>query len=112
MFSLLCKSHNIFWAKENAWDSNGWYVDSFMEGGYTEVLNLVVDGGNYFSLNGTANDYFPLNEWTHIVWTFNTTDNNASLYINGINQTLDINGNPSSISQVNDEKCFGIVNEH
>jgi hypothetical protein len=94
----------IFYAKDTAWDDNGWYIA--IDGSFPRLLT-VVDGANCFWYTATINTLFPLNEKVHVVVTFNSTTNAKAIYINGVSKTLVTYGTPDSITGTAVTKYLG-----
>ncbi|MDR2903869.1 MAG: glycoside hydrolase family 127 protein, partial [Clostridiales bacterium] len=67
----------VLWAKGTAWNQNGWFA------GWTkgESMCLVTDGDTIAGIGSTqANNYLPLNEWTHYAATFDSATGTLSVY--------------------------------
>ncbi len=72
--------NNIFWAKpDGGWNQEGWYLT--YDSGYSSFM--VVDGFNRFYVDESADEFLPLNEWTHVVATFDSDTKEAAIYKNG-----------------------------
>ncbi|MCX6796562.1 MAG: DUF2341 domain-containing protein, partial [Candidatus Falkowbacteria bacterium] len=98
----------FFYAKkDDEWDSNGWYFQSNNVGA-DKCLEIMVDGGNGFYVTCTPDSTFPLNQWTHIAFTFNSSTNSYAAYINGTIQSVSASGNPDSISGTDDLKYITV----
>jgi len=97
------------WAKEDSrqCEDTGWYLDSWDDAENHEAFNLVVDGCNYFRITDYPDNVFPLNQWTHVAASFNSTTNVGALYINGISRSIDTIGSPDSITGTADSKTIG-----
>jgi hypothetical protein len=90
---------------KGAWNGNGWYVDSYDPLNEDRPLNLVVDGANGVQVTGIDPDtFYPLNTWTHVVVTFNSTTNAGGAYKNAVSQTLTSYGTADSITSTADTK--------
>ncbi len=89
-----------FWLKPNA-DISGEQIIAWSKGKYTgdgwylntnenAPLGLSVGPGSsqpyFIQVNGTAKDFFPTGEWTHVVATYNSKTKKAMFYRNGIPQ--------------------------
>lgn len=63
------KEVKIFWFKQSgAYDSNGWTLGSWSD---QEALKFTPDGANgYLFQSGSADAFYPLNEWVHIAVTY------------------------------------------
>lgn len=75
----------IAWNKGN-YAGDGWYLN--MNG--NKPLGLSAGPGSsqpyFIQVNGTAKDFFPTGEWTHVVVTYNSKTKKAMFYRNGIPQ--------------------------
>ena len=91
----------VFWAKpDTGWNQNGWFIT--YNSGKSSIM--VVDGFNGFCVDEQPNNFLPLNEWTHVVVTFDSETKEAAIYKNGVPQTVlrgeaaNLGGDPSSIT--------------
>jgi len=99
------KQRHLGWFKGSAWNGNGWYVDSYDIDNANKPLNLVVDGNNLFEVpNIDPNTFYPLNTWTYIAVTFNSTTNAGQAYKNAVSQTFNASGIPDAITATADTK--------
>ncbi|WP_194842050.1 Ig-like domain-containing protein [Gracilibacillus salitolerans] len=101
--------NNIFWAKpDGGWNQDGWYLT--YDDGYSSFM--VVDGFNRFYVDEPADEFLPLNEWTHVVATFDSDSNEASIYKNGEPQEVTIaeEDGLESITATDDPKYLGYTN--
>ena len=104
----------MIWTKGSAWSGSGWYIESYdLDYPGQEGLDMVVDGTGCFRIAQRPDTLFPLNQWAHIVTTFNSTTHAYSAYINGVSQTvascngLGILSDPLTISSTADPKYIG-----
>ncbi|MFC1741787.1 LamG-like jellyroll fold domain-containing protein, partial [Nanoarchaeota archaeon] len=98
----------VMYAKADAvWNSNGWYLSIEDLGNENEAVAMVVDGSSGFRVIQDPNAFYPLNEWVHIAVTFNSGTDEKVIYKNGVSQSLDTFGTPSSITATGDEKYIG-----
>ncbi|MFD0693401.1 OmpL47-type beta-barrel domain-containing protein [Paenibacillus sp. GCM10027628] len=95
----------LLWFKpENDYAANGFFVT------YNgDVSSLVmVDGTGNFFVKSAPDDFLPLNEWTNVVFTFDSETKAAAIYKNGIAQEIDTDGDLNSITATSDIKKIGV----
>nr|WP_261306320.1 LamG-like jellyroll fold domain-containing protein [Paenibacillus andongensis] len=95
----------LLWFKpENDYAANGFFVT------YNgDVSSLVmVDGTGNFFVKSAPDDFLPLNEWTNVVFTFDSETKAAAIYKNGIAQEIDMDGDLNSITAASDVKKIGV----
>lgn len=102
----------IFWAKPSGvFDStSGWHITSDDGANENTPIVLRVSGNNYCYVTADIDTFYPLNEWTHIAGTFNSTTNACSLYKNGVAVTTANSGTPDVINSSADIKYIGLNN--
>jgi len=79
----------LFFAKtEDTWNTDGYYV--YIKGAATaQGIGLIVSGGNgVYTTETNPNNLFPLNAWSHLVITWNSTTNTATCKINNVAKTM------------------------
>ncbi|MBF0206848.1 MAG: hypothetical protein HQK53_08140, partial [Oligoflexia bacterium] len=96
---------NLLYAK-GAYDGNGFYT-TFGPSNGTYAFYFVADGFNGFRISTAVDTFFPINEWTHIAFTFNSTDHTARFYKNGVSQTFTQFGTPLTVTSTTDTKYIG-----
>ncbi len=91
------------WVKPDRLDVTNQILSCFEQGGgWKSILGLQNDGDLYFYPSNDANNYnlittpLTVNEWTHVLVTWDYNKRNAYFYINGINQTLTIENIPTN----------------
>ena len=105
--AALTGEHILAWFKDdNNWASEGWYI-SLNTDGYVSVRVSTGTGVQESTAAGTAADFFPVGEWTHLVVTFDGTFNTCSVYRNGVAQTVTTNGASSGIHETSAHKYIG-----
>ena len=105
--AALTGEHILAWFKDdNNWASEGWYI-SLNTDGYVSVRVSTGTGVQESTAAGTAADFFPVGEWTHLVVTFDGTSNTCSVYRNGVAQTVTTNGASSGIHETSAHKYIG-----
>lgn len=93
----LTGNNPILWAKnDSTYDGNGFYTNYPVGDGYSSFF--VVDGFNAIYVAQNPNDFLPLNEWTHVAVTWNSDTKVGNIYKNGVEQTVDVVGTPSTIT--------------
>jgi hypothetical protein len=102
----------IAWLKPNAtFNGSGWYLTiddrNFGMGNRNQSPLMAVDGINGFYCTGSPDTLFPLNTWTHLAVTFNSSTNAKAIFINGVSQSLSSLGVPDSITATSDTKYMG-----
>lgn len=107
-----------FWFKRTASISGeqvvAWFKPNgnYAGQGFFITLNgaiiMMIDGTNLFKVAQTPNAFFPLNEWTHVAFTFNSVTKQGSIYKNGVAQQVAIEGALNSITPTNDPKLIGV----
>lgn len=64
-----------------------------------QALIVAVDGNNYKEYNASPNAFYPLDTWTHIAITFDTTTNEISVYRNGVEfRANSTTGSPDTVT--------------
>ncbi|MHA2027923.1 MAG: DUF2341 domain-containing protein, partial [Candidatus Hodarchaeales archaeon] len=105
----------IFWAKGGPWNGDGFYIqiDDLSNGPTTNRdLLMVVDGSNFFMWRGgDPDDFYPLNEWSYVTVTFDSSTNQSNMYFNGLSQSLQTFGSPSTITSTADTKYIAKTGE-
>lgn len=97
----------LLWFKDDGnWASEGWYV-SLNTDGYISVRVSTGTGVQESTAAGTAADFFPVGEWTHLAITFDGATNTCSVYRNGVAQTVTTNGASSGIQETTAHKYIG-----
>lgn len=98
------KENVLLWFKpEGSFAGNGFFVT------YNGNSSIVfVDGANGFYVKQSPEEFLPLNEWTHIVFTFDAATKSGMIYRNGVAQQVDLEGSPQSITATNDAKKIGV----
>ena len=100
----------FFYAKpDGVWNSNGWFLETYDIGGVNRVLEFIVDGANWFYVNIPPDTFFPLNEWVHIIISFDSVSNDKAIYKNNVSQSLTTYGTPDSITATSDTKYIGLL---
>lgn len=93
----------VAWFKPNGnYASNGWFIT------FNGAIIMMIDGTNLFKVAQTPNNFFPLNEWTHVAFTFNSVTKQGKIYKNGVEQTVVVEGALNSITATNDPKLIGV----
>ncbi|MCL6605569.1 MAG: Ig-like domain-containing protein [Paenibacillus sp.] len=94
----------LLWFKpEGNYAGNGFFVT------YNGNSSIVfVDGGNGFYVEQSPDEFLPLNEWTHVVFTFDKETKTGMIYKNGIAQQVDMEGSPESITTTDNVKKIGV----
>jgi len=94
----------VLWFKpEGNWSGNGFFLT------YNGNSNImVVDGTDNFYVPINMNTFLPLNEWTHVVVTFDSSTKKAAIYKNGVAQPIATSGTPSSITSTTSVKKLGV----
>lgn len=94
----------LLWFKpENNYAGKGLFIT------YNGNSSIVyVDGANGFYVRQSPNDFLPLNEWTHIVTTFDSDTGTGAIYKNGVQQAVGTDGSPKTISATSDVKKIGV----
>lgn len=97
----------LAWFKDDGnWASEGWYI-SLNTDGYVSVRVSTGTGVQESTAAGTAAEFFPVGEWTHLVVTFDGATNTCSVYRNGVAQTVTTNGASSGINETTAHKYIG-----
>ncbi|MBM3283662.1 DUF2341 domain-containing protein [Candidatus Gottesmanbacteria bacterium] len=80
----------LFFAKtEDSWNSNGWYLMISKQIGAAQGIVLFVDSSSFCRTEEVnPNNLFALNNWTHLVVTWNSDANICKVKINNINKNL------------------------
>lgn len=98
----------IIWAKgDGHWNGPGWFLNCQDGGGANMALCMMVDDYNHFHTIADPHEFYPLEEWVHIVVTFDSGTKEAAMYRNGEPLELEYYGEPSSISASDVPKYFG-----
>lgn len=94
----------LLWFKqESNYAGNGFFLTY---NGNSSIF--YVDGANGFYVRQSPNDFLPLNEWTNVVITFDSTTGERAIYKNGVAQTLGTDGTPRTITATADVKKIGV----
>nr|WP_231594289.1 S-layer homology domain-containing protein [Paenibacillus algorifonticola] len=94
----------LLWFKpESNYAGNGFFLTY---NGNSSIF--YVDGANGFYVRQSPNDFLPLNEWTNVVITFDSTTGERAIYKNGVSQTLGTDGTPRTITATADVKRIGV----
>ncbi|WP_256701832.1 Ig-like domain-containing protein [Paenibacillus sp. P3E] len=98
------KENVLLWFKpEGNYAGNGFFIT------YNGNSSIVyVDGANGFYVKQSPEAFLPLNEWTHVVFTFDAVTKTGVIYRNGVAQQVDTDGSPGSITATNDVKRIGV----
>ena len=97
----LAGEHMLVWNKPSGrWDGNGWYLSS-LDNNWAILLS-VGDGQQEAYVETPRKDFFPVNEWTHLVVTFDDASKEVCIYRNGIAQKVTYR-NPMTNSIVADD---------
>lgn len=81
--------NNMFiWTKTTNWQGTGWYLGSYDVSSSNEGVFMCVDSRGTFRVDQKPDTLFPLNEWTHVVATFDSSSKKYAFYINGVSQTV------------------------
>ncbi len=94
----------LMWFKpEGNWAGNGLFIT------YNgDSSTVIVDGTSSFFVRENPNQFLPLNEWTHVIVTFNSDTNEAAIYKNGVKQALGFGGTPDKITANTQAKKVGV----
>ena len=82
----------ITWNK-NEWWTDGWYLSSNNDNTPLELsVGPAAEGGQPYkvSVKGDRAEFFPVNEWTHVVVTYNSDTKEIEFYRNGIVQATTV----------------------
>lgn len=95
----------IAWSK-GEFKGDGWYLNMCPNANQNVPLGLSVGPANsqpyYIQAVGTAKDFFPAGEWTHVAVTYNSKTKKAMFYRNGIPQKQKVsNENESGVIGTN-----------
>lgn len=94
----------VLWFKpEGNWAGNGFFITY---NGNSSIM--LVDGTAHFYVPVNMNTFLPLNEWTHVVVTFDSATKQGAIYKNGEPQPIAKSGNPSSITSTTSVKKLGV----
>ena len=88
------------WAKDDMdWAGNGWYITMDDRGGANKPVAVMVDGGgSLFCTKADLHEFYPENEWVHVVISFSSATGEAAIYRNGVPQEVVFEGTPESIT--------------
>ncbi|MGY4761853.1 LamG-like jellyroll fold domain-containing protein [Paenibacillus caseinilyticus] len=102
--SMNTRENVVLWFKpENDYAGKGFFIT------YNGSSSIVyVDGANGYYVRQSPDEFLPLNEWTHVVFTFDASAGEAAIYRNGAAQAIGMDGNPVSISATRDVKKIGV----
>lgn len=93
----------VAWFKPNGnYAGQGWFIT------LNGAIIMMIDGTNLFKVAQTPNNFFPLNEWTHVAFTFNSVTKQGAIYKNGVAQPVVVEGALNSITATNDPKLIGV----
>lgn len=105
--------HMIMWNKDDgSWFSDGWYLGS------TDDRPLELSAGSSAEANGqpfkafvsgSRKEFFPENEWVHIVLTYSSAAKQAVVYRNGVRQEIstEYDGEDGKIEGTKAKKWLG-----
>lgn len=97
----LTGEHMLVWNKPSGrWDGNGWYLSS-LDNNWAILLS-VGNGQQEAYVEIPRSEFFPANEWTHLVVTFQEATKEVCIYRNGIAQKVSYR-NPMTNSIVADD---------
>jgi hypothetical protein len=98
------QEHVLAWFKEEGnYASNGFFITY---NGNSSII--MVDGTNNFHVPQNPNEFLPLNEWTHVVFTFDAKTKDAAIYKNGEKQKVAYQGSINSITTNDAVKRIGV----
>ena len=87
----------IFTWNKVAYNTDGWYLSSLND---NKPLVLSIGPGNSqpyeISVNTDRAAFFPTDQWTHVVVTYNSETKNVAMYRNGVKQATKIDTNISN----------------
>ncbi|NOU98836.1 Ig-like domain-containing protein [Paenibacillus planticolens] len=93
----------VAWFKPNGnYAGQGWYIT------LNGAIIMMLDGTNLFKVAQTPNNFFTLNEWTHVAFTFNSVTKQGAIYKNGVAQQVVVEGALNSITATSDPKLIGV----
>ncbi|MCZ8519434.1 LamG-like jellyroll fold domain-containing protein [Paenibacillus caseinilyticus] len=102
--SMDARENVVLWFKpENDYAGKGFFIT------YNGNASIVyVDGANGFYVRQSPDAFLPLNEWTHVAFTFDSSTGEAAIYRNGVSQAIGLDGTPASITATGDVKKIGV----